>query len=129
MQLGQSNAGNPMGIAKVSHVQCMHAVGIAVLGAGGKAMVLRAKPHAVDGVLVEYDSVLCCGAVTSVCDTRFKSGDAREIVFAECDAGGESSWLVVQTAAASLKPVAQVRYDTAAMSMPQRRLLALQCCT
>ena len=119
-----------MGLAKVSHVQCMNAVGIAVMGAGGKAMVLRAKPLAVDGVLVEYDSILCCGAVTSVCDTRFKSGDAREIVFAECDAGGESSWLVVQTAAAALKPVAQVRYDdTAAMFMPQRRVLALQCCS
>jgi hypothetical protein len=105
-QFGQpSSGGNLLGLAKVSRVQCLNAAGVALLGAGGKAVVLRAKEN-----LIEHDSILCCGGITSVCDVMAKGGRSREMVFAECDASGERAWLVLQSAsaAAALKPVTQV---------------------
>jgi hypothetical protein len=103
-QVGQpSSGGNILGLAKVSGVQCLNAAGVALLGAGGKAVVVRAKEN-----LIEHDPILCCGGVTSVCDVIAKGGRAREMVFAECDASGERAWLVLQSAAAALKPVTQV---------------------
>jgi hypothetical protein len=109
-QLGHpSTGGDLLGAAQVSRVQGLNAVGIALLGAAGKAAVVRAKANAVDGFSVEYDSILCCGGVTSVCDILVKGGDARGMLFAECDACGERAWLVLRTATAILKPVSQVR--------------------
>ncbi len=103
-QVGQpSSGGNLLGLAKVSGVQCLNAAGVALLGAGGKAVVVRAKEN-----LIEHDPILCCGGVTSVCDVIAKGGRSREMIFAECDASGERAWLVWQSAAAALKPVTQV---------------------
>jgi hypothetical protein len=103
-QFGQpSSGGNLLGLAKVSGVQCLNAAGVALLGAGGKAVVVRAKDNA-----IEHDPILCCGGITSVCDVIAKGGRSREMVFAECDASGERAWLVLQSAAAALKPVTQV---------------------
>jgi hypothetical protein len=71
-------------------------------------VIMRAKSTSTGGVSVELRSILCCGGVTSVCYAPVKSGDAREIVFAESDASGERGWLTLQTSAAALKPIPHV---------------------
>ena len=82
--------------------------GIALLSTGGKAVILRAKSTSTGGVSVELRSILCCGGVTSVCYAPVKSGDARDIVFAESDASGERGWLTLQTSAAALRQIPHV---------------------